>query len=256
VLDHKIAVVTGAGRGIGEAIAIAFASKGASVALVDRDFPLVQELSKKLQSNGHDALAVGADVSIAEEVSQLARVVLNRFDHVDILVNNAGLTMFVPTSEMTENEWDRIIAVNLKGAFLCSQAVGRHMRNRKSGKMIIIASAGAHRGIPRMAAYCASKAGIISLTRALAGEWAEYNISVNSVSPGMIETSLVQKLREQSPETFAQRLKVIPLRRGGQVQDVVNLVLFLASPDSDYITGQDIIIDGGLLSIHPGYLRG
>ena len=255
MLNHEVAIVTGAGQGIGQGIATALATNGASVVLEDINSQAVEELSKKLRSSGHDAFPVRTDVAVAAQVDRLVTTVLSKFGHIDILVNNAGLSLLVSTMEMTEDQWERIISVNMKSIFLCSQAVGRHMIKRKRGKIINIASVGAHGGIPKMVAYCSSKGGVVSFTRAIAVEWAKYNIRVNSISPGMTETPLVQKLREQSPKTFEQRRKLIPLRRSGQVQDIANLVVFLASEKSDYISGQDIIIDGGLLAIHPGYAK-
>jgi NAD(P)-dependent dehydrogenase (short-subunit alcohol dehydrogenase family) len=225
------------------------------VVLAEINSQAIEELSKKLRSSGHDAFPVRTDVTVAAQVDRLVTTVLSKFGHIDILVNNAGLSLLVSTMEMTEDQWERIISVNMKSIFLCSQAVGRHMIKRKRGKIINIASVGAHGGIPEMVAYCSSKGGVVSFTRAIAVEWAKYNIRVNSISPGMTETPLVQKLREQSPKTFEQRRKLIPLRRSGHVQDIANLVVFLASEKSDYISGQDIIIDGGLLAIHPGYAK-
>ena len=254
MLDGKIAIITGAGQGMGRGIALSLADKGANVIAIDINYEAVKNLVSAIKGNNQKALAIKADISVATEVDAAVREVLDYFHHIDILVNNAGLSLLVPTVQMTEEEWDKIMNVNLKGMLFCCQAVGRQMIKKRTGTIINIASVGGHGGIPKMAAYCASKGAIISLTRSLAIEWAEFNIRVNSVSPGMTETSMVQRLRAQSPDVFEQREKMIPLGRAGKIQDVVNLVDFLASQKSNYITGQDIIIDGGLFAIHPGYV--
>jgi NAD(P)-dependent dehydrogenase (short-subunit alcohol dehydrogenase family) len=256
MLEGKIAAVTGAGQGIGEGIALGLAEKGVSIVAIDTNYEAVQHLISGLERKNQKGLAIKADISVAAEVNAAINKALNRFDHIDLLVNNAGLSLFVPTIEMTEEQWGKIINVNLKGMLLCCQAVGRQMIKEKKGTIINMASVGGHGGIPKMAAYCATKGAVISLTKSLAIEWAEYNIRINSISPGMTETSLVQSLRIESPELFKAREKRIPLGRAGKVKDVVNLVIFLASDESDYITGQDIVIDGGLFAIHPGYVKG
>ena len=256
ILEGKIAIITGAGQGIGHGIALGLAEKGASIVAIDMNYEAVQNLVSVLKRNNQKALAIKADVSMATEVNAAVREVLDYFHHIDILVNNAGISLLVPTVQMTEEQWDKTMNVNLKGMLFCCQEVGRQMIKERKGTIINIASVGGHGGIPKMAAYCASKGAVLSLTRSLAIEWAEYNIRVNSISPGMTETSLVQNLRTQSPETFKKREKRIPLGRAGQVKDVVSLVIFLASKESDYITGQDVVIDGGLFAIHPGYVEG
>lgn len=256
MLEGKIAIVTGAGQGIGRSIALGLANEGATIAICARNFKAVEDVEEEIKSQGREALAVRADISVASDVNKLISAILSKFGRIDILVNNAGVDLLVPAIEMTEEQWDMILDVNLKGVFLCSQAVAKAMIKQKRGKVINIASAGAHGGIPGMAAYCTSKAGIIALTQVMAIEWAKYNIIVNSISPGLATTPMVQKLRQQSPKIYEQREKRIPLGRLAQMEDIVNLVIFLASQESDYITGQDIIIDGGLFATHPGFVQG
>lgn len=256
MFEGKIAIVTGAGQGIGRGIALSLAGRGANIVAIDMNYEAVQSLVSEINQNKQKALAIKADISVATEVDAAVRETLDCFHNIDILVNVAGLSLLVPTIQMTEEQWDKIMNVNLKGMLFCCQKVGLQMIKERKGIIINIASVGGHGGIPQMAAYCASKGAVISLTRSIAIEWAKYNIRVNSVSPGMTETSLVQNLRAQSPETFKKREKRIPLGRVGQVKDVVNLVTFLASKESNYITGQDIVIDGGLFAIHPGYVEG
>lgn len=255
MLKGKVAIISGAGQGIGRGIALGLADKGATVVLVDINMQTAEAVANELQSKKQGALAVQADISVSSEVESAVSKVLDEFGRIDILVNNAGLGLLIPTIAMTEEQWEKTVNVNLKGTFFFCQNVGRQMIKQKGGKIINIASVGGHGGIPEMAAYCATKGAIISLTRSIAIEWAEYNIKVNSVSPGMTETSLARNLREQSPEIFKQREKRVPLGRTGQVQDVMSVVVFLAGQESDYITGQDIVVDGGLLAIHPGYVK-
>ena len=158
--------------------------------------------------------------------------------------------------EIREARWDRVLNVNLKGEFLCGRAVARVMIKQGEGKIVNIASVGAHSAIPEKAAYCTSKEGVLALTRVMAMKWAKYNITVNSISPGRTETAIVQAMKKlQPPEVFERRSRRVPLGRIAQVDDIANLVNFLASKESDYITGQDIIIDGGLFAIHPGFVE-
>jgi NAD(P)-dependent dehydrogenase (short-subunit alcohol dehydrogenase family) len=253
ILEGKVAIVTGAGQGMGKGIVNGLSNKGASIVLVDKDSKGIEEIAKELTYRKCKALAVKADVSISSDVNYFVSSVMKEFGRIDILVNNAGIGTVIPTTDVTEDEWDKIVDVNLKGVFLCSQAVSKEMIKRKQGKIINTASPAGHSGIPQMAAYCASKGGVISLTRSMAVEWAKYGITVNSISPGMTETPLMQKMRKEHPEIFEERVKKIPLGRTAQIQDIVNVVVFLASPESDYINGVDIIIDGGLWALHSAY---
>ncbi len=199
-LEGKIAIVTGAGRGIGEAIALTMAKEGANVVVNDVDLKLAKKVADEITLLGREALAVKADVSNGEEVNQLVNKTLDKFKKIDILVNNAGIGKVVLTVEETEAHWDNVIDINLKGQFLCTQAVGKQMIKQQRGKIVNIASIMAHVGSPGQAAYGASKSGVVELTRALAVEWARYNINVNAVSPGITMTLMVKSVMEENPE--------------------------------------------------------
>ncbi len=199
-------------------------------------------------------IPIKADVSNSAEVNQLVSRTLNSFKRIDILVNNAGIDKLVPALELTKAQWDSMIDINLKGQFLCSQAVGRQMIKQNGGKIINIASIAGHVAMPGQAAYGASKGDILQLTRVLAIEWAEYNINVNAVSPGATMTSMVEKIVKENPEILRNYLGRVPLRRIAKPEDIANAVLFLASAEADDITGQEIIVDGGISALHPGYV--
>ncbi len=252
-LHEKVAIVTGAGSGIGRAIALAFAKQGANVVVADIDFQSAQNVADEIKSLGSQAQAIKVDVSNSEEVNQCVRKSIDRFKKIDVLVNNAGIAKIALSEELSEDDWDRIIDVNLKGQFLFSQAVGRQMIQQKQGKIINIASTAAHSVFLRDAGYGASKAGVIQLTKVLAVEWGQYNINVNSVSPGQTRTGLsetIEKLAEGFP-TWEEREKTIPLKRANKPEDIASVVLFLASSEADNISGQDIIVDGGIGALHP-----
>ena len=253
-LDGKVAIVTGAGTGIGRAIALAMAKEGAHVVIADVDLPAAENVASEVKSTGGMAQAIKVDVTKRAEVGQLVEKILETSDRIDILVNNAGTGKIAPFEDLAEADWDSIINVNLKGVYLCSQAVGRQMIKQKRGKIINIASAGGHRGVPEQAAYNSSKGGVLQLTRTVAMEWAKYKINVNSVSPGVTRTQLVEKLIEEDPEFLQNRDRMIPLGRINTPEDLTSTVLFLASSESDFITGQDIVVDGGSLALHPSYM--
>lgn len=252
-LEGKVALVTGGGQGIGKAIVLALAKKGASVVIADIDLESADKVAGEA-GKFSKAVAKKADVSSETDVKQLVRETLEEFGRIDILVNNAGIDLKLPTEEVTVEQWQQVMDINLKSVFLCAQAVGREMIKNRSGKIINIASVAGHAAVPRMAAYNASKAGVLLLTKTLAVEWAKYNINVNSISPGVTETSLLSRLRMEDPEAIKAREERIPLGRVAQPEDIAQVAVFLASSASDNITGEDIKSDGGMLAIHAGYV--
>jgi NAD(P)-dependent dehydrogenase (short-subunit alcohol dehydrogenase family) len=254
-LEDKVAIVTGGSRGIGRAIALFFARERANVVLAARTKSDLDDVVAEGNAFGGQLKAIRADVTIDADVDSVVKETVREFGRIDILVNNAGIVIMSPAEEVTTEEWDRVVDVNLKGVFLCCRAVGREMIKRKSGKIVNIASGGAHLAIPLSASYSASKAGVLHLTRALAVEWGKYNINVNSVSPGVTATGMFMTYKREHPQEAKTREEKIPLKRVNSPEDVANAVVFLASSDSDNITGKDIGVDGGMLSVHPGYLQ-
>lgn len=248
-LDGKVAIVTGAGTGIGKATALAFAREGADVVIADIDLEAAESVAKEVASTGRKALAIKTDVSNKTEVTQMVERVVGTFKKIDILVNNAGIVRTNPTQELAKSDWDSVIAVNLTGVFLCSQAVAQHMLKQKSGKIVNLASTAAHRGFHSLAAYCASKGGVLSLTRQMAIEWAKYNINVNSVSPSTTLTEMVRKFSEQTGRDRSAQSKRVPLGRVNMPEDIAAAILFLVSAESHNITGRDIIVDGGVATL-------
>ncbi len=253
-LEKKVAIITGGGQGIGRAVALALAKEGANVVIGDIDLQLAKNVADEIESLGGRAQAIKTDVTKREEVSHLVQKTLDDFKKIDILVNNAGISESMPFEKISNAHFDRIINVNLKGLLLCSQAVGREMIKRKRGRIINIASQTAHRGVPRFAVYSASKAGVLAITRVLAMEWAKYNINVNAVSPSMTLTAIAERLAKESPDFLRDAGTTRPLRRLNKPEEIASAVLFLASPESDAITGQDITVDGGLDALHPSYV--
>jgi NAD(P)-dependent dehydrogenase (short-subunit alcohol dehydrogenase family) len=246
-LPGKVAVVTGGRRGIGKAIALALAEAGADIALCDRviDDGELKAVAGEVKRLGRRSLAVKADITDRADVDNFVRKVVDEFGTIDILVNNAATNIRVPLLELQEEGWDRVIDTDLKGYYLCSQAVGRIMVERKKGNIINIASVAAMKAAPEMGAYCIAKAGVVMLTRVLALELAQYNIRVNAIAPYMVRTKFSQPLWSE-PEALKQIESEIPLGRMAEPRDIVGSVLFLASDASSYITGQTIIVDGGL----------
>lgn len=249
-LKDKVAIITGARRGMGKAHAIKLAKAGAKVVVSDISQEECQKVVEEIKKEGGEALALKCDVAKKKEVEEMVKKTIEKWGKVDILVNNAGICQFKPFLELTEDEWDRTLDINLKGYFLCAQTVAKEMLKQKYGKIVNIASVACGQigiGFPTLAHYSASKGGIIALTETLAVELASYNITVNAIAPGMIETPMIAPIKE-SPEQEKEALKRIPLGRSGKPEEVSNLVLFLASDESSYITGSTIIIDGGWLA--------
>jgi len=243
-LADKVALVTGGGRGIGRAIALRLAEAGANVVVNDiGDAAPVEAVVGEIKAMGRQALAVLADVSSAKEVDRLVEETISAYGRVDILVNNAGIARDQLLLRMTEEEWDRVLVVDLKSVFLCTRAVLKHMVKERRGRVISIASIVGMVGNPGQANYAAAKAGIIGFTRTVAKEVASRGITVNAVAPGFIDTEMTQKLKEEWKEELKKR---IPLGRLGSPADVAEAVAFLASEEAGYITGQVLVIDGGM----------
>ncbi|MDD5120805.1 MAG: 3-oxoacyl-[acyl-carrier-protein] reductase [Candidatus Omnitrophica bacterium] len=243
-LKDKVALVTGGARGIGQAIAMAFAKEGADIVVADVNLEIAQKTASEIESLGRKALALEMDVTNYEKVEEGINKILDKMGKVDILVNNAGITKDNLLLRMSQADWDAVINVNLKGTFNCIKAVSRPMIKQRSGRIISIASIIGLMGNPGQANYAASKAGIIALTKTVAKELASRNINANAVAPGFIQTEMTAKL----PEDIKKKMmEAIPLAKLGTPQDVANVCLFLASDESSYITGQIITVDGGMV---------
>lgn len=245
-LKDKVALITGGARGIGREIALCFAKEGADIVICDVNADLIHETQKELESLGGRALALAVDVTDFKAVEEMANKILDKFAKIDILVNNAGITRDNLLLRMTPEQWDQVINVNLKGTFNVTKSVSKVMIKQKQGKIISIASIIGIIGNYGQANYAASKAGIIALTKSCAKELGSRNIQVNAVAPGFIKTDMTDKLSEDIKQKM---LAQIPLARLGESVEVAKVCLFLASPDSDYITGQTIVIDGGMVMV-------
>lgn len=252
-LKDRIALITGAGRGIGEAIALRLAKEGAHVAIDDLDLLAAERVSNKIKKMGRSSIAIKADVRNKSEVEDMVKKTRDRLGRIDILVNNAGYSKVLPFLEVEEELWDFIQDVNLKSVYLCCHAVVSYMIEQGEGKIINISSHAGKTGGRWVTAYSAAKAGVIAFTQSLAWELAQYRINVNCVCPGVCSTQMWQSIKKQN----ARKLKVpvekidevyakeIPLGRLATPQDVANLVTFLASSEADYMTGQAVNITGG-----------
>jgi len=241
-LSNKVALVTGSGRGIGKAIALKLAENGATVVINDIG-PSAQAVAEEIQAMGKKSLAVAADVSSAEDVAQMAEKAVATFGSIDILVNNAGINRDQLLIRMSDEDWEKVLAVNLKSVFLCTRAVMKQMLKQRRGRIISIASIVGLVGNPGQANYAAAKAGIVGFTKSIAREVASRGITVNAIAPGFIDTEMTQKL---SPDQRQELMARIPLGRLGSPEDVASAVSFLASEEAGYITGQVLTVDGGM----------
>lgn len=248
-LSGRKAIITGGGGGIGFAIALGFKEFGASeIALIEPFQEKLKKASKAFrEKSGYEPLTVVADVSEKEQVERAVEKIIREFGYVDILVNAHGIFQWMEAEKMSEEDWDRMLNVNLKGVFLMCQAVGRHMISRRKGKIINIASmSGVIVNKPQpQSHYNTSKAGVIMLTKSLAAEWSKYNVNVNCISPGYTLTPPVKRFLAEHEEYERLWIELIPLKRFAKPIDIVGAAIFLASSASDYITGQNIVIDGG-----------
>ncbi|MFC1872826.1 SDR family NAD(P)-dependent oxidoreductase [Chloroflexota bacterium] len=246
-LDGQVALVTGGKRGIGKAIALAFTEAGADVAICSREIEdgELKNVANEIKKLGRRSLAVQADTSVKADVDNLVEKVMEQFGAIDILVNNAGINIKAPILSMSEADWDKIIDIDLKGYFLCAQAVGRIMVEQKRGNIINIASQHAFKySSPGMGAYAIAKAGVVMLTRVLARELSGYGIRANGIAPGLAKTEL-SRGGWGKPEVLEQIEASLPLGRIAEPVDFIGAALFLASEASSYLTGQTIIMEGG-----------
>jgi NAD(P)-dependent dehydrogenase (short-subunit alcohol dehydrogenase family) len=246
-LEGRTALVTGSGRGLGRAVALALAQAGADLVVTARTIAEIEKTANEIETMGRRALAFRADITVVDEVNEVIRQTVELFGRINILVNSAGIMIAKPLEEMTLEEWRTIMETNLTSLFLCCKAVGPHMIAQKQGKIINLSAIEGKRGRADWVAYGASKGGVIQFTRALAVEWAKYNIQVNAIGPGVFDTRLMAGSVDDEKRRLSRREK-IPLAREGRPEEVGPLVVYLASSASDFITGQTIFIDGGELA--------
>ncbi|GIP36965.1 2-deoxy-D-gluconate 3-dehydrogenase [Paenibacillus sp. J31TS4] len=244
-LEKKVAVVTGAGRGIGRALAIGLAEAGADVAILARTDDDLAEVAEQIVSLGRQAYPVRTDVTVKREVDHAVEAVLRQAGRIDILVNNAGMNIRTPALDVTEEEWDTIVQTNLKSAFLMAQAVGARMKEQGGGRIINIASVAGHVAMRTGVVYGSTKAALIQMTKILALEWGPSGILVNGIGPWYFRTPLTEKLLAD-PAFVEEVLGRTPLKRIGDLRDLVGPVVFLSSDAANYITGQTLFVDGGM----------
>ena len=242
-LKGKIALVTGAAQGIGRAIALLLAQKGADIVISDINLEKAEEMAKEIEALGRKAMAIKVDVANTNDVERMVEAILERFGQIDILVNNAGIAKDKLILRMTEEDWDSVLNVNLKGTFNCTKAVIKHMSKQRKGKIVNIASVVGEMGNVGQANYSASKAGVIGFTKTIAREFAQRGINVNAIAPGYIETPMTEALPEKVKEELR---RMIPMERLGRPEDVAQAVLFLVSEATSYITGQVLNVHGGI----------
>ena len=243
MVKDRVAVVTGASRGIGRSIALALAAGGAKIVAADISLEGCEALVAELAKGGTEGLAVQCNVAVTEDAERLVAAAAEKFGRVDILVNNAGITRDGLLMRMKDEEWDAVLNVNLKGAFVCTRAASKVMSKQRYGRIINIASIVGQMGNAGQANYCASKAGLIGLTKSVARELARRNVTANAVAPGFIATDMTEALPEKARQELATQ---IPMERLGSADDIANAVLFLASDNSAYITGQVLAVNGGM----------
>ncbi|WP_261300895.1 SDR family NAD(P)-dependent oxidoreductase [Paenibacillus andongensis] len=244
-LQNKIALVTGAGRGIGKALAIGLAEAGADVALFARTASDIEEVAHEIRALGRKAYPFTVDVTNREQIEEAVQQLIEQTGRLDILVNNAGMNIRSQALAVTDEEWDTIMQTNLKSAFLCSQIVGRHMQQKEYGRIINIASVAGQVALRTGVVYAATKAAMIQMTKVLALEWGKYGINVNSIGPWYFKTPLTEKILA-NPEYLADIIARTPLGRVGELEELVGPAVFFASDAANYVTGQTLFVDGGM----------
>lgn len=245
-LTDRVAVVTGAGQGLGEAIALGMAEAGARVVLAGRKAATLESVAERIESLGGEYLVVPTDVSKRDTHAILVSKTMNKWGRIDILVNNAGTNVRMPTEDYREEDWDMVLDTNLKGTFFLTQCVAREMIRQSYGKIVHIASLASLTGLPNIAAYTAAKGGIGALTYQMAVEWAKHHINVNAICPGYIRTPLTKPIQESERGDFIAGR--VPMGRWGEPEDIAGTAVFLAGSASDYLTGQLIAVDGGWMA--------
>ncbi len=247
-LDGKVAVITGAGQGLGAVTAEVLAELGAAVAVLDVNEEANERLAKELRERGGQAVAISCDVSDEPSVQRAAEEALSLLGPADVLVNNAGIISWTPLQELETSEWDRVVDVNLRGVFLCTKHFGRQMLQKQAGSIVNVASVAGTAPEPGAGAYAASKAGVIMLARQTAVEWGSFGVRANAVSPGMMQTPMAERFLSV-PEALARRLDMVASRRIGEPREVAMTVAYLASDASSYVNGQNIEVDGGMMQM-------
>jgi NAD(P)-dependent dehydrogenase (short-subunit alcohol dehydrogenase family) len=250
-LKGKIALITGSTRGIGREFAVGFAKEGADIIIHGRNLEKAKTVSKEVETLGVRSFAIGADVSSSQDVTRMVEEAIKTYEKIDILVNNAGVNPFILEAEkIKEADWDQVLDVNLKGVFLCCQAVGKQMIRQGGGKIINISSTAGLLGEQGLLPYCVSKGGVMTLTRVLAYEWSKHNILVNAIAPGLVAGGMNAPILNK--EILVSGLtQQVPIKRLANPEEIVKVALFLASEDSSYINGTTIIADGGMTGYHP-----
>ncbi len=250
-LKGKVALITGSTRGIGRELALGFAQEGSDVIINGRTLEKAEAVAKEIGELGVKSIAIAADVSSLKEVARMVEEAIQSFGRIDLLVNNAGVNPFILEAEKIKEEgWDQVLDINLKGTFLCCQAVGRKMIEQGGGKIINISSTAGLSGEQGFLPYCVSKAGVIMLTRILAYEWSRYNIYVNAIAPGIVAGGMNAPVLKND-FLFSRLKEQVPLKRLANSEEIVRIALFLASEDSSYINGSTIVADGGMIGYHP-----
>jgi len=244
-LSGKVAIVTGAGRGLGRVIALGLAQHGADVVVVSRTLAQVEAVAQEISGLGRKALALQVDTSRKADVDRMVARTRERWGRIDVLVNNAGIDIIKPAADYAEGEWDQVVAINLKGYFLCAQAVGRVMIDQRAGSIVMNSSIAGSIGIALLVPYAAAKGGVNQLTRTLAVEWAPHGVRVNAFSPAYFENVMqgVEAIHNEAKERHIREWT--PLGRRGRLEELVGPVVFLASDASSYVTGHILMVDGG-----------